>query len=122
MKSIFIVGLIIAIVPFLGFPGSWETALFVILGLYVFGRAFYFYKYGMAEKKLEDKDSSYKQNDNLAKDLPDVDFRDEDDKNENVSTKEGFDEENNHDEDVDEDEGQNEDTNEDGEESKESKE
>ncbi len=74
MKSILITGLIITLIPFLGFPGSWETFLFVVLGLYIFGRSFYFYKFGVTEKTKEEKDYSYTQNDDIAE----IDDEDED--------------------------------------------
>lgn len=40
MKTIALLGLVVAILPFLGIPVFWKTIIFVILGLVIFGRSF----------------------------------------------------------------------------------
>ncbi len=42
-KTLFIVGLWIIILPFLGFPSSWRAVLFVITGLIIIYMAYLFY-------------------------------------------------------------------------------
>ena len=41
MKKVAILGLLVAITPFLGFPGSWENIIFVILGLAILAQSLY---------------------------------------------------------------------------------
>ncbi len=55
MKSLSISGILIALIPFLGFPGKWETIFFVILGLYVFGRSFYLFRFEANGKQARDE-------------------------------------------------------------------
>ncbi len=42
-KSLFIIGLWILILPFLGFPGSWKIVLFEITGIIIIYLAYLFY-------------------------------------------------------------------------------
>lgn len=42
-KTLFIIGLWVVILPFLGFPNSWRKALFFITGLAVMYLAYLFY-------------------------------------------------------------------------------
>ncbi len=42
-KALFFIGLFILILPFLGFPNSWKTVLFVIIGTIIIYLAYLFY-------------------------------------------------------------------------------
>jgi hypothetical protein len=42
-KTLFIIGLWVIILPFLGFPNSWRKALFLITGLAIMYIAYLFY-------------------------------------------------------------------------------
>jgi hypothetical protein len=42
-KTLFIIGLWIAILPFLGFPSSWRKILFLITGISIMYLAYLFY-------------------------------------------------------------------------------
>jgi uncharacterized membrane protein YuzA (DUF378 family) len=42
-RSLFIIGLLIILLPYSGFPSSWRTVLFVIIGLCTMYIAYLFY-------------------------------------------------------------------------------
>ena len=42
-KTLFIIGIWVAVLPFLGFPSSWRKVMFVITGLAVMYVAYLFY-------------------------------------------------------------------------------
>jgi len=42
-RSLFVIGLLIIVLPYSGFPSSWRTFLFVLLGLCVVYIAYLFY-------------------------------------------------------------------------------
>jgi hypothetical protein len=42
-KTLFIIGLWVIVLPFLGFPGSWKTILFVLTGLALVYLSYLFY-------------------------------------------------------------------------------
>ena len=64
MKTVYILGLVIAIIPFLGIPYAWKTFLFVLLGLIIFIKA---YSFSKKEEETKEKENhgkiTFKQND-----------------------------------------------------------
>lgn len=40
MKTISILGILVALIPFLGIPSSWKTVLFVVFGIVIFAKAY----------------------------------------------------------------------------------
>lgn len=42
MKKVAILGLLIVITPFLGFPNSWDKIIYIVLGLLIFVQSLYF--------------------------------------------------------------------------------
>lgn len=57
-KTLFIIGLWIIILPFLGFPNTWRKVLFMITGLAIMYMAYLFY---LEYKKRLPKDISHHQ-------------------------------------------------------------
>lgn len=57
-KTLFIIGLWIIILPFLGFPNTWRKVLFIITGLAIMYMAYLFY---LEYKKRLPKDISHQQ-------------------------------------------------------------
>jgi len=43
-RTLLIIGLLVAVMPFLGFPNSWRKVFFVILGFAIVYLAYLFYK------------------------------------------------------------------------------
>lgn len=62
MKSIAILGLVVAIIPFLGIPGSWKTVLFFVIGLTIFTKAFLILKKNKIFYIESSSETSFKQN------------------------------------------------------------
>jgi len=46
-------GALVAVLPFLGFPSSWDTVLFFILGVFVFALGVVVRRLGIASGKVE---------------------------------------------------------------------
>ncbi len=42
MKKVAILGLLVTIMPFLGFPNSWDKIIYIVLGLLIFVQSLYF--------------------------------------------------------------------------------
>ncbi|MBU4480327.1 hypothetical protein KKG48_02710 [Patescibacteria group bacterium] len=40
MKLISYLGIVVAVIPFLGIPNSWKTVFFVVVGLTIFSQAY----------------------------------------------------------------------------------
>lgn len=55
-RTLFIIGVWVAILPFLGFPNSWRKVLFVLTGFTLFYLAYLFY---LEVKSRNSKDSSH---------------------------------------------------------------
>jgi len=64
-RTIFILGIITAIMPFLGFPNSWRKLFFVLLGLSIsyFAYLLYMEKKGVVSIK-QDRSNTYTDNRN----------------------------------------------------------
>lgn len=60
MKLISILSAIIIVMPFLGFPGSWETFVVTILAILIFLKSFYTYRIGKATSA--EKNGTFRQN------------------------------------------------------------
>ena len=44
MKKVAILGLLIIVIPFLGFPNTWDNVIYTILGFIIFVQSLYFSK------------------------------------------------------------------------------
>ena len=44
MKKVAILGLLIVVIPFLGFPNTWDKIIYTILGFIIFVQSLYFSK------------------------------------------------------------------------------
>ncbi|MDD2935481.1 MAG: hypothetical protein PHX25_03335 [Candidatus Pacebacteria bacterium] len=60
MKLISILSAIIVVMPFLGFPGSWENFVTTILAVLIFLKSFYTYRVQKATSA--EKNGTFKQN------------------------------------------------------------
>ncbi len=57
-KALFFIGLFILILPFLGFPNSWKTVMYMIIGIIIMYLAYLFYvevKDRLAKNSIETK-------------------------------------------------------------------
>lgn len=55
-RTLFIIGIWVAVLPFLGFPNSWRKTLFVLTGLAILYLAYLFY---LEVKARRSKDSNH---------------------------------------------------------------
>lgn len=63
MKLIYSLGLVVALIPFLGVPDAWKTTLFFVIGITIFTKAYLIHRNN--NKLKEDNSSSFKQNENI---------------------------------------------------------
>ena len=60
MKTIYISGIVVAIIPFLGIPSSWKSVLLVALGTIIFVKGYSYYKKDKgSELSFEQNDKSF---------------------------------------------------------------
>lgn len=61
-KGLFFVGFFILVLPFLGFPNSWKTVMFVIVGIIIIYLAYLFYievKDRLAKNSIETETKTF---------------------------------------------------------------
>ncbi len=56
-RTLLIIGLLVAVLPFLGFPNSWRKVFFVILGFALVYLAYLFYKQAKARMSINSNHS-----------------------------------------------------------------
>lgn len=61
MKLIYSLGLVVALIPFLGIPDSWKTTLFFVIGITIFTKAYLIHRIS-SKAKENGNNSSFKQN------------------------------------------------------------
>ena len=60
MKLLYSLGIVVAIIPFLGVPSSWKTVVFFVIGITIFMKAYSIYRHDSVKKI--NSNSSFKQN------------------------------------------------------------
>lgn len=56
-RTLLVIGLLVAILPFLGFPNNWRRLLFVLLGVALVYLAYLFYKQAKARLAINSNHS-----------------------------------------------------------------